>query len=124
MPIVPIAVPVLGRCIQSRSAFCFVPRYVSESLFAETFTETLQRALTSTETFGSQLEQTELASGRTFPGDNYLAVQLEEVSKGFDIILDRFSRLSQPPTVAHTVHCALLGGHAYWMLSGACDPIV
>ena len=24
----------------------------------------------------------------------------------------------------HAVHCALLGYHAYWMLSGACDPML
>ena len=41
----------------------------------------MQRALTSTENFGSELEQTSLDSGRVFPSDNWLALQLEEVSK-------------------------------------------
>ena len=43
----------------------------------------------------------------------------------FDIIWDHLSGMSglftTPP---HAVHCALLGRHAYWMLIGACDPML
>ena len=44
--------------------------------------------------------------------------------KGFDIILDRFSRILtalRHPSCA--VRRALLGGYAYGMLIGACNPM-
>ena len=56
-------------------------KHASHSLFADTFAATLQASLETTKAFGDRLRDVKLTSGVTFDQGNYLARQLEEVSR-------------------------------------------
>ena len=56
---------------------------------------------------------------------NYVVyVHVLGCGSSFDVIFDHFSRISQRHATLHAPCHTLLSTRAYWMLTGACDPMV
>ena len=67
-----------------------VAEFEESSMFSETLAQSLQTAIHSTETLGQHLENTSLASGRTFPPTS-LGSQLAEAAKVIQIDTENFN---------------------------------